>query len=64
MKFEPTKYPSTNVFGHGIHISRWGLGCLHGGTKKSNSLDVRTKLATSFKNFPSLLGFGVNHMLI
>jgi hypothetical protein len=32
--------------------------------KTSNSLGVRTKLATSFKNFPSLLGLGVNHMLI
>jgi hypothetical protein len=29
--------------------------------KTSNSLGVRTKLANGFKNFPNLLGFGVNH---
>jgi hypothetical protein len=64
MGFEPIKCLSTNVFGHGIHISRWGFGYFNGGTKKSNSLGVKTKLAVSFKNFPGLLGFGINQMLM
>jgi hypothetical protein len=50
-----------NVFGHGTHIFRWKLGYFNGGTKKSNSLGVRTKLVAGFKNFPGLYGFRNNH---